>query len=47
MTDPREQSDMNSFVEKKALQEVIDSPPSESEGIVKDWDGEEAAVRRK
>ncbi|KAJ6116077.1 hypothetical protein N7523_006494 [Penicillium sp. IBT 18751x] len=47
MRDPRKQSEMDIFVEKRALQKVVDSPPSESEGIVKDWDGEEAAVRRK
>lgn len=29
-------------------EEVIDSPPSEADqGIVKDWDSEEAAVKRK
>lgn len=42
---------MDMFVEKTALEKVVDSsvdsPPSESEGIVKDWDGEEAAVKRK
>lgn len=34
--------------EKHAVEEkVVDSPPSELEGIVKDWDGEEATVKRK
>ncbi|KAJ5308543.1 hypothetical protein N7476_009199 [Penicillium atrosanguineum] len=47
MTGPQENSDMDIFVEKNALEKVVDSPPSESEGIVKDWDGEEAAVKRK
>jgi hypothetical protein len=47
MTNTREKSDMDMFVEKTALEKVVDSPPSESEGIVKDWDGEEAAVKRK
>lgn len=32
----------------KISEEVIDTPPSEPDhGIVKDWDGEESAVRRK
>ena len=37
------------FSEKSVVDErVIDSPPSESEQIiVNDWDGEEAAVKRK
>lgn len=35
--------------EKNGVDEqVVDSPPSElDQGIVKDWDGEESAVRRK
>ena len=38
----------NIFPEKHAVDEkVVDSPPSETEGIVKDWDGEEATVKRK
>ncbi|KAF7521602.1 hypothetical protein PCG10_008217 [Penicillium crustosum] len=39
----------DSFDEKyKIGEQVIDSPPSEPDhGIVKDWDGEESAVRRK
>lgn len=46
-------SDQRSFTEhqidEKGLnEEIIDSPPSElDQGIVKDWDGEEAAVTRK
>lgn len=37
------------FSEKHVVDEkVIDSPPSESDqSIVNDWDGEEAAVKRK
>lgn len=37
------------FSEKRIADEkVTDSPPSESEqSIVNDWDGEEAAVKRK
>lgn len=39
----------DSFNEKhKTSEQVIDSPPSDPDhGIVKDWDGEESAVRRK
>ena len=41
--------DQGSFGEKHTIAEqVIDSPPCEPDhGIVKDWDGEESAVRRK
>lgn len=36
------------FPEKHVVDEkVIDSPPSETEGIVKNWDGEESTVKRK
>lgn len=37
------------FLEKNVVDEkVVSSPPSEVEqGIINDWDGEEAAVRRK
>jgi hypothetical protein len=41
-------SDRTSFDEKHINEKVIDSPPSEIDhGIVKDWDEEESAVRRK
>ena len=36
------------FFEKNVDEKVVSSPPSEVEqGIINDWDGEEAAVRRK
>lgn len=36
------------FSEKHVDEKVIDSPDSESDqSIVNDWDGEEAAVKRK
>lgn len=37
------------FAEKNGVDErVVDSPPSEvDQGIIKDWDDEESAVRRK
>jgi hypothetical protein len=43
-------ADRDIFDEKHRIgEQVIDSPPSESEldHIVKDWDVEESAVRRK
>lgn len=42
-------ADQDTFDEKhKISEQVIDSPPSEPDhGIVKDWDVEESAVRRK
>jgi hypothetical protein len=42
-------SDGDIVSEKHVVEEkVVDSPPSEvDQGIVKDWDGEEAAVMRK
>lgn len=42
-------ADQGIFDEKNKIgEQVIDSSPSElDQGIVKDWDGEEPAVRRK
>lgn len=41
--------EQNSLPEKNGVEEkIIDAPPSEVEhGIIKDWDKEESAVRRK
>ena len=41
--------DQDSLKEKHGIEEkVIDAPPSEVDhGIIKDWDKEESAVRRK
>jgi hypothetical protein len=41
--------DRDFFIEKNGIEEkVIDAPPSEVEhGIIKDWDKEESAIRRK
>jgi hypothetical protein len=47
MTGFSERSDSDIFVEKNGVENIVDSPPSEVEGIVRDWDGEEAAVKRK
>lgn len=47
MTDSSVKSDLDIFVVKNGVEGIVDSPPSEAEGIVKDWDGEEAAVKRK
>jgi hypothetical protein len=46
MTGFSERSDSD-IVEKNGVENIVDSPPSEVEGIVRDWDGEEAAVKRK
>lgn len=47
MTDSVVKSDLDIFVATDGVEQFVDSPSSEAEGIVKDWDGEEAAVKRK
>lgn len=46
MTTDRNMSD-GSFDEKQINDQVISAPPSENDVLVKDWDEEESAVRRK
>lgn len=37
----------NIISEKQASDQVTSAPPSENDVIIKDWDEEESAVRRK
>jgi hypothetical protein len=48
-TPDRRISDVDIVSEKHVVEaKVLDSPPSDiDQGIVKDWDGEEASVKRK